>query len=91
MNNAKFGLSNIQFSEDGKNWKPLGVATMEMIATESTNEYDFIKDIDKPISIECKKYPKRHGDVLEQYLYYQNHKKKRIRKKYDLLRRLVWK
>ena len=80
MNNTKFELSNIQFSEDGENWKPLGVANMEMIATESTNEFDFIKDISKPVSLECKKYPKRHGDVIEKYLYYQHHKKKRNKK-----------
>ena len=80
MNNTKFGLSNIQFSENGENWKPLGIGTMEMVSDENVIDDEWVKDISKPLSITIEKRPKRHGDVIEQYLYYKNHKKKRIRK-----------
>lgn len=83
---TKIGLSNIQFSSDGEIWKPLGVSQEFELKIEKQNDdfYDFIKDIDinKNIEFSCNIHKKRHGNIFEKCLYYQNHKKKRIRKKY---------
>lgn len=40
-------------------------------------------------SCDLKIHKKRKGTVLERWLYYHNHKKKRIRKKYKLDKLLI--
>lgn len=88
MNNGiKFGLSNIQISTDGETYKPLKPAKEVILRfeeAEPNNEYNF--DFTKPISFTQRIYAKRKGTLLERCLYYQKSKKKRIRKKYNLLR-----
>ena len=93
MNNGtRLGLSNIQFSTDGVDWKPLGIAQeVDLKCEQQDNEfYDFVKDINKPIEISCSLYKKKNGCFIEKCLYYIGNKKKRIRKKYnDKLYRLL--
>lgn len=89
MNNGiKVGLSNIQISTDGETYKPLKPTTQEVILkyeeTEPTNNYNF--DFTQPIEFSCKLTKKKKGTLIERCLYYQHSKKKRIRKKYNLLR-----
>lgn len=83
----KVGMRNISISTDGVNYKPL----------YSTKEFD-LKTIDsdievpewaipsEPIKCSFTIHKKKNGNLLERCLYYKNHKKKRIRKKYDLIR-----
>lgn len=90
---AKIGLTNLKYSTDGVNYtdigKPIDAATLE---AETTNDncYEFIKDTNKiDFSINLKLHKKRNGTVLERWLYYHNHKKKRIRKKYRIDKLLI--
>lgn len=83
---AKFGLSNIRYqNQESKELHSLGVGVenieltsnepeeSEKTRTYLTHSYDGIE-----ITIRAK----RHGNFIEQYLYYKWNKKKRIRKKY---------
>ncbi len=78
-------------SEDGKIMSfGGGVENLTLIPQESDQEIDeFIKDINKPISMSLDVHKKRHGSEVERSMYYSKHKKKRIRKKYDLFRMLT--
>lgn len=85
MNNARFGLGNIQFSSDGENWQQLGTTQeIELEFKEQDNDlYDFVKDINKPIEFSCTLHKKKNGSYIEKCMYYMSSKKKRIRKKYN--------
>ncbi len=82
---TRLGLSNIQISTDGVNWKSLGTAQEVSIECEKQDNdfYDFVKDINKPIEISCTIHKKKKGCFIEKCLYYMKSKKKRIRKKYQ--------
>lgn len=89
MNNGiKVGLSNIQISTDGKTYKPLKPTTQEVFVrfeeTEPNNKYNF--DFTQPIEFSAAMKRKKKGTLIERCLYYQKSKKKRIRKKYNLLK-----
>ena len=88
--NSKIGLSNILMINDSGEYKPLGSTCEATLEYEETNNdfYDFVKDINKPISVSSTIRAKRKGTIFETSLYYKHHKKKRIRKKYDLFRLL---
>lgn len=81
----KLGLSNVQFSSDGINWKPLGTTQEASLKCEQQDNdfYDFAKDINKPIEFSCTLCKKKNGAFIEKCLYYMSSKKKRIRKKYN--------
>ena len=59
--------------------------------TESVDKIycDFGNDINKSSTFSFKIHKKRKGTVLERWLYYHNHKKKRIRKKYRIDKLLI--
>lgn len=89
MNNGiKVGLSNIQISTDGETYKSLKPTTQEVFVrfeeTEPTNKYNF--DFSQPVEMSVRLTRKKKGALIERCLYYQHSKKKRIRKKYNLLR-----
>lgn len=73
---------------DGETYKPLKPTTQEVFVrfeeTEPTNKYNF--DFTQPIEISVRLTRKKKGTLIERCLYYQKSKKKRIRKKYNLLR-----
>ena len=86
---AKIGLNNFKYSIDGVNYHP--VESVKHINAESVDKIycDFGNDINKSSTFSFKIHKKRKGTVLERWLYYHNHKKKRIRKKYRLDKLLI--
>lgn len=83
----KVGIGNISISTDGVNYKPL-CSTKEVDL--KTNDYDMeVPEWVIPsetIEYSFTLHKKKNGNLLERCLYYKSHKKKRIRKKYDLIR-----
>lgn len=92
MNNGtKIGLNNFKYSTDGVNYHPVESVKDITLNTESVDKIycDFGNDINKSSTFSFKIHKKRKGTVLERWLYYHNHKKKRIRKKYRLDKLLI--
>lgn len=89
MNNGiKVSLSNIQISTDGETYKPLKPAKEVILRFEEpepvNNKFNF--DMTQPIEMSVRLRKKKKGTIFERCLYYQNSKKKRIRKKYNIAR-----
>ena len=86
---ATIGLGNIKIIdlENGKTGF-ISNETATLNYEPSVEEKEYYERILKPISFEMTIHPKRKGTMLEQSLYYNKSKKKRIRKKYDFRRKL---
>ena len=83
----KVGMRNISISTDGVNYKPLcSTKEVDLKATDSDIEVFEWAIPSEPIKCSFTTHKKKNGNLLGRYLYYKNHKKKRIRKKYDLIR-----
>lgn len=83
----KVGMKNISISTDGVNYKPL-CSTKEVDLEElefDTKVYEWAIP-SEPIKCSFTIHKKKNGNLLQKCLYYKNHKKKRIRKKYDFIR-----
>lgn len=90
MNNEiKASISNVKISTDGENYKPIEVKAT-IISFEQPeglkNTYDF--DFTKPYEYVGIIRKKKYGTMFERCLYFKNHKKKRIRKKYNMFKML---
>lgn len=83
----KVGMRNISISTDGVNYKHLcSTKEVDLKVTGSDMEVPEWAISSEPIKCSFTVYKKKNGNLLEKYLYYKNHKKKRIRKKYDFIR-----
>lgn len=80
----KIGLKNISMSTDGVNFTPVcSTKDIELAIEEETPEWLKV-DITKPIVVSATIKAKKKGTLLEKSLYYQNSKKRRVRKKWSL-------
>lgn len=61
----------------------VGLSTPPEIEEDQINEL-FIFDNGISTSFSIKINGKKYGNIFEKHLYFQNHKKKRIRKKYSI-------
>lgn len=90
MNNGiKFGVSNIKYSTDGKEYKTIATPTTISLETSiSDEEWEKVKEICSPEPIiysgELIIHKRKYGALFERCNYYAHHKKKRIRKKYSI-------
>lgn len=83
----KVGVINISISTDGVNYSPLRPAKeVDLKTTDSDIEVPEWAIPSEPIKCSFTIHKKKNGNLLESCLYYKNHKKKRIRKKYDFIR-----
>ena len=82
---TKFGISNLQISIDGINYQPLeSIKEVNLIASETTTpEFDY--SIPESVSASITIHKKKYGTAFERYLYFRHHKKRRIRKKYNII------
>ena len=88
MNNGViFGISNLQMKDSKGSWNIVNPVNQDIKVTyEDTTEYDeIVKNLHNNFTFTCNIHKKRKGTIFEKHLYYINHKKKRIRKKYDLI------
>lgn len=85
---AIIGLSNVQIRSAEGNFVP--VCTVgEIKAAVETDPPEWWQDItSKPISQTFTIKAKRNGTIFERCLYYKKNKKKRIRKKWDINRKV---
>lgn len=83
---ATIGLRNIQFKptdEPDAEWKTLcPAADMEVSSDNKFDPSPFSEVIMSGTTITFKLRAKKKGTEFEKALYYKNHRKKRIRKKY---------
>ena len=83
----KVGMRNISISTDGVNYEPLcSTKEVDLKANDSDMEFPEWVISNEPIKCSFTIHKKKKGNLLERCLYYKNHKKKRIRKKYDFIR-----
>lgn len=83
----KVRMRNISISTDGVNYKPLcSTKEVDLKTNDSDIQLPELVIPSEPIKCSFTIHKKKNGNLLERCLYYKNHKKKRIRKKYDFIR-----
>lgn len=83
---SKIGLTNLQMKDIKGEFVPLCSTKEISAAVEDYEPPQWWKDITKPIEFSVTIRAKRKGTILERSLYYRKSKKKRIRKKWELVR-----
>ena len=87
MNNSSFGLQNIKvYDSEGREFSIKGLQEVR-ITPEEPLEKDLIPSLVQTTgSLQLIIKAKKHGTLLEKALYFKHSKKKRIRKKWSLLK-----
>ena len=80
------GMSNVKMSNDGVNWQPICDFTEAELTTPKEEVPEWLNISNTPISISATIRKRKNGSLLEKSLYYCKSKKKRIRKKWNIVR-----
>lgn len=86
MGNARFYLSNIKmYDMEGNEITAVPSGSLELTPLENEEIYNIPMSARATFTLKAK----RKGNLIEKCLYYGKSKKKRIRKKYNIYRRIL--